>query len=183
MGVVTASLGLETKHSNHLGWALLLAGTAFTTIGCVYLGSLFIRDGGKQAERDRSLWLPALIVLVISLVTPLEYLFLPTVLPRSDLAQDIGLILFAGGLASYLVSSRLHGQQAAPVKRPTGRSMQSIAAMVSIFQSILPASLLLMMLGLGIGYSSLTGLFILLLLVLFVYFRGKMDHHKYSPAK
>lgn len=40
IGVLTASLGLETKHINHLGWALLLAGIGYTTAGCLYLGAM-----------------------------------------------------------------------------------------------------------------------------------------------
>lgn len=181
IGVLTACLGLETKYSNHLGWALLLAGTAFTTVGCLYLGALFFRDGGKQPVRDRSLWPPILGVLVISLVTPLEYLYLPGVLPRSDFAQDAGLILFSGGLITYLLSL----QPAEPEKPRTNQSLPKEVTVLTAFshlsRSTLLAGLLLMMFGLGIGYSSLLGLSILFLLVLVDLPRWvKMDHHRLS---
>ena len=103
-GLITACLGLETCHSNHLGWALLFAGTGFTTVGCLSLGVLFLQKNVTELHADRTLWLPCFAALVVSLITPLEYLYLPSVLPRSDHAQDIGVILCAGGLAFYLLS-------------------------------------------------------------------------------
>ena len=77
ISVVTACLGLETQHSNHLGWALLFSGTAFCAVGCLVLGVLFLKDRKDDQPDDRSLWLPTTGVLIISLITPLEYLYLP----------------------------------------------------------------------------------------------------------
>ncbi len=165
-GVVTACFGLETQHSNHLGWALLLTGTGLTALGCIYLGALFLRsNGGESQPRDPSLWLPILGALIISLVTPLEYLFLPPILPRSDHAQDIGLILCAGGLAFYLLSLHAAEPRAGLANR-TPEAALSFSPLLRMVLRPISASLLLFALGLGIGYSSLIGLSITLLMVL-----------------
>ena len=162
IGVITACLGLETQHSNHLGWALLFSGAAFTTVGCLYLGPMFIQTRPGPEPKDRSLWLPALGALIISLVTPLEYRFLPPVLPRSDHLQDIGIILFAGGLAFYLLSL----QSAEPWHIPIFKDARKFTTIDRIVLCPISASLLLFVFGLGIGYSSLMGLLVIFVLVL-----------------
>ena len=165
-GVISACLGLETQHSNHLGWALLFAGTAFTAIGCIYLAALFIAAGKAQPPGDRSLWLPALGVLIIGLVTPMEYLFLPPVLPRSDHAQDVGLILAAGGLVFYLLALQSLEPWQISGQRPAFHGLRSFSAILMMILCPIPASLLLFVFGLGIGYSSWIGLLVIFVLVL-----------------
>ncbi len=54
-GLISACLGLETRHSNHLGWALLFAGTGFTTFGCLSLGMLFLQVTAVEQPADRRL--------------------------------------------------------------------------------------------------------------------------------
>jgi len=161
-GVITACLGLETQHSNHLGWALLFSGAAFTTVGCLYLGALFIQPKPEPEPHDRSLWLPTLGALIICLITPLEYRFLPPVLPRSDHAQDIGMILFAGGLAFYLLS--LHAAE--PWRCSQCKDSRKFTTIYRIALCPISARLLLFVFGLGIGYSSLMGLLVIFVLVL-----------------
>ncbi len=167
ISVVSACLGLETQRSNHLGWALLFAGTVFCTSGAITLGILSLQDSAKRQPRDRSPWLPLFSVLALSLVTPLEYLYLEPTLARSDYLQDIGLILFAGGLSFYLLM----------LKEPKTGTMPKTASsthcghLLKIIQwAFHPgfASLALLALGLSIGYSSLIGL----LMVFFLLFPG-----------
>ncbi len=165
-GVITACLGLETQHSNHLGWALLFAGAAFTTIGSIYLGALCLQPQGDTQPRDRSLWLPGLGALIISLVTPLEYLFLPPVLPRGDHQQDIGLILDAGGLAFYLLSLRSDKPWKATFQTLAFLDSRSFSTILRMVLCPISASLLLFVLGLGIGYSSWIGLLLIFVFVL-----------------
>jgi hypothetical protein len=171
-GLITACLGLETHHSNHLGWALLFAGTGFITISCLSFGVLFLQTADAGQKADRSLWLPCFAALMISLIAPLEYLYLPSVLPRSDHAQDIGLILFAGGLAFYLLSlqSKKPWQPIGPVsRRRRGPLLSTLLCPIS-------ASLLLFGLGLGIGFSSCSAL----LMNLFLLFPGLL--HRMSVS-
>ncbi len=179
ISVISACLGLETQHNNHLGWALLFAGTAFSASGAITLGILFLQDTAKGLPRDRSLWLPIFSVLAMSLVTPLEYLYLPPTLARNDHLQDIGMILFAGGLSFYLLALGTQAEKPAQKPKlpptPTGRRLRILhwASRPGF------ASLILLALGLSIGYSSLIGLLMVVFLVLpgLVLWMRSKDHH------
>jgi integral membrane sensor domain MASE1 len=156
--VVSACLGLETQRSNHLGWALLIAGIAFIAFGSITLAIMFVNEAREKPAPGRSLWLPVLGVLLISLVAPLEYLYVPPILERSHLVQDFGLILFVCGFCFILLM--IHSGRAAYT---TDRLSTGIIQWVwrPAF-----ASLMLFALGLSIGYSSLVGLLVAFLLVL-----------------
>jgi protein-S-isoprenylcysteine O-methyltransferase Ste14 len=175
-GVLTACLGLETKQTNHLGWVLLFGGAAFSAIGAISLGILAFQEAGDQRTVDRSLWLPLFGVLAISLVTPLEYLFLSPLVSRSDHLEDTGLILCAGGLCFYLLLLHRHDRQMSEegftwrtVSRPWTGVMRWICR--PIF-----ATLALTALGISIGYASWIGLLIAGLLVIpGLVYRMKME--------
>jgi protein-S-isoprenylcysteine O-methyltransferase Ste14 len=156
--VVSACLGLETQHSNHLGWALLFTATIFCASSAISLGILFIHDTTRGKPRDRSLWLPTFGVLAMSLVTPLEYLYMSPTLARNDYLQDLGLILFAGGLSFYLLilgsPTAGNSQRHDPLPKYTHR--HPLALRWACHPGF--ASLMLFALGLSIGYSSLIGL-------------------------
>lgn len=169
-GIVCACLGLETKHSNHLGWALLLAATAFIVIGCIQLGTLLRPGEGSRQKTERSLWLPWIGVLLVSLVTPLEFMFMPAVLPRSDATQDLGLIFFAGGLIFSLFTFHSAQPGYAPFHTPNPAQPQPAFplghALVRTLLTPAAVSLLLLVIGLGIGYSSFLGILLLFFMVL-----------------
>lgn len=166
--LVSACLGLETAHSNCLGWALLLAGTGFIATGCISLGILSVQGRGDYKESDRSLLLPCFSALAISLITPLEYLYLPSVLPRTECAQDIGLILCAGALAFYLLSLQSNSLR----QRFHNIHNRKRLSLLSTVLYPISASLLLFGLGLGIGFSSWSGLLVSLILL----FPGLLYH-------
>ena len=167
--VVCACLGLETMHSNHLGWALLFASTAFISVGCIRLGTLFFNNEGCQSKGNFLLWLPYIGVLSICLLTPLEYLFLPPVLPRSDYTQDVGLVLFFGGIVMVLLSLKDSDSQRMtfPYRQANTARLadQSTNTLARRFLCPAAVGLLLLVSGLGVGYSSLFGLLLLLLMV------------------
>ncbi len=160
-GLISACLGLETSHSNHLGWALLFAGTGLTAIGCISLGILFVQAGEDQKNTDRSLWLPCFSALVICLITPIEYLYLPSDLPHSERAQDIGMILLAGALAFYILSL----QSKKPWRQSESARGRKQLTLLSTLVCPISASLLLFGIGLGVGYSSWIGLLLSLVLL------------------
>lgn len=170
VGIVTAllaaCLGLETRHDNHLGWVLLFSGMAFIAIGCIYLGMFFVQEEKVPISRGRSLWLPSAGILLICLVTPLEYLCMPPFLPRVDLSQDIGLILFAGGLAFYLLSLRSASLWNVPTEQAFFGGSRFVSTLQFMLRCPTTASLLLFGVALSIGYSSLLGLLVFLLIVL-----------------
>ncbi len=162
ISVLSACLGLETKHSNHLGWALLFTGIIFSACGAITLGILFLREKSEGKKRDHSLWLPIFSVFALSLVTPLEYLYMTPILARNDYLQDIGLILFAGGLCFYLLM--LSTPAPSDNSSPSVERLQTGA--IHWFCHPGFACLILLALGLSIGYSSLIGLLIIFVFVL-----------------
>ncbi len=168
ISVISACLGLETHHNNHLGWALLFTATIFCASGAITLGILFFQDTSKGLPGDRSLWLPVLSVLAMSLVTPLEYLYLPITLARNDHLQDIGLILFAGGLSFYLLMIGTQAEKPVLKPNPNIPSKSTGLSQRIINWACRPgfASLALVALGLSIGYSSMIGLLMAVFVVL-----------------
>jgi protein-S-isoprenylcysteine O-methyltransferase Ste14 len=93
-----AALGLVTRVNNHLGWVLLSLAGIFCIVGLFYLSLPKHRKSIEVELKNRSLWLLATGFLVILIIPPLEYLFLNSILPRSDFMQEVGLILFGAGL-------------------------------------------------------------------------------------
>lgn len=94
----TAALGLQTRDNNHLGWVLLLLGGIFCVVGLLYLSFAKYRENIEVELKDRSLWLLTPGFLVILIISPLEYLYLKSILPRTDFMQEVGLVLFGAGL-------------------------------------------------------------------------------------
>jgi protein-S-isoprenylcysteine O-methyltransferase Ste14 len=174
LSICLALLGLETLRSNMLGWFLLLLGIAYPAGGVIYH---FIRHepfwksaaGGqvvRQEKGDRSFWAILPGFLVVFFAPPVEWLFLPTLLPRSIEIQIAGLtlILAAVGLRVW---ARLHirGLYSGHVEIQTGhRLVQS--GPYRLVRHPGYSGFVLMALGLAVGYSSWIGLAAILLLLL-----------------
>ncbi len=165
-GVVVASLALESLPANRLGWAVLLCGTVFSALGSIRLGILFQNEPRQKDKGDPSSLLPAYGVIVLSLITQLEYLYIAPVLPRNAVVQYIGLTLFFGGMCVSLlpyIYSRKESSPRAAVGRQSGRFL---ARPILWLGRPFFAGILLSSLGLSIGFSSLLGISIVFLLIL-----------------
>ncbi len=125
ISVISACLGLETHHNNHLGWALLFTATIFCASGAITLA-------------------------------------------RNDHLQDIGLILFAGGLSFYLLMIGTQAEKPVLKPNPNIPSKSTGLSQRIINWACRPgfASLALVALGLSIGYSSMIGLLMAVFVVL-----------------
>ena len=174
LAICLALLGLETLARNIMGWFLLVLGIAYPAGGVIYY---FIRHepfwksaaGGQvvRAEKsDRSFWaiLPGLLVAFFA--PPVEWVFLPAILPRSSAMQIAGwaLILAAVGLRIW---ARLHirGLYSGRVEIQAGhRLVQS--GPYRLIRHPGYSGLLLMALGVVVGYSSWIGLAAILVLLL-----------------
>lgn len=164
--LVIACLGLETCVSNPLGWVLFFAGVGLCVAGSLALAASTHPRSGPTAAPDRSLWLFAAGLLVIGLVAPLEYLYLPASLPRTVLMQEAGLVLCGAGLlirlwALYLLKWRIardaHGWAEARLMRAGADQIMRYPGYVGLG---------LLGLGLGVGFASLIGLLVWGLLLL-----------------
>ena len=166
ISLAVAALGLETRADNHLGWVLLLAGVGSCLTGTFILAIAHYRQKIQAQSVDRALWLILPGVVLAALIPPLEYLYVPAILPRTILIQEAGLILVITGLLvgfrSYFLLEwwDVGDNQAMLDKHLTRHGMYRLIRFPAY------VGLGLIVLGLCLGYSSLAGLIAAFLLLL-----------------
>lgn len=166
LSILLALLGLETLGSNSLGWFLLVLGVAFPAGGVIYY---FIRRepfwrsaSGKPAvaeeKGDRSFWLILPGFLVVFFAPPLEWFFLPERLPRGPGMQIAGWILIAAALLLRVwARAHIRGLYSGHVEvQEQHHLIQS--GPYRFIRHPGYAGLLLLALGVAVGYSSWIGL-------------------------
>jgi protein-S-isoprenylcysteine O-methyltransferase Ste14 len=166
LAIFLALLGLETLRVNFLGWFLLVFGIAYPAGAVIYY---FIRRepfwrsaGGGEAVRqesgDLSLWLILPGFLSVFFAPPLEWQYLPALLPRSLWLQIAGLALILAALGLRLwARAHIRGLYSGHVEVQAGhRLVQS--GPYRFVRHPGYTGFLLMALGLALGYSSWIGL-------------------------
>jgi protein-S-isoprenylcysteine O-methyltransferase Ste14 len=167
LAVLLGCLGVETSFRNLLGWFLIFVGIGYGAGSVIYLWIRGDRAGivGEEVG-ERSFWLiiPAFVAAFFG--PPLEYLYLPTVLPRSATMQAVGLTIIVAGLL-LRVWTRLSLRQLyiGHVQVTEGHCLVQIGPYHYIRHPGY-AGFVLMTLGLAVGYSSLVGLLSIALLLL-----------------
>jgi protein-S-isoprenylcysteine O-methyltransferase Ste14 len=153
-------LGYGTLQDNILGWFLLVVGVlypAVVVINYVFLHRPFWKfmgsaRGDREEKGDRTFWLALPGLLGVFFAPPLEWVYLPAVLPRAPWMQAAGLalVLAAAGLRFWArAGARL-------VQNGPYRYVRHPAY----------TSLVLAALGVALGYSSWIGLAAVLVLLL-----------------
>ncbi len=100
LALALACLGIETLQKNLLGWVLLLVGVGYVVGWPIYLWRNTAQPAAAREEAgDRSFWIILPGMIVVFFAPPIEYLYLPETLPRSDWLEWIGLGLVATGVA------------------------------------------------------------------------------------
>jgi len=174
LAILLALLGLETLHSNLLGWFLLLTGIVYTVgIGIdgytrkeEFWGAKQSGDNSQEEQGDLSFWPIALGIMVVFFLSPLEYLYFATFQPRTAWMEVIGVGLVLLGSALFVWARRTLGRHYSghvSVKKEQ-ELMQS--GPYRIIRHPAYAGYLLMALGLALGYSSLLGFVSSLLILL-----------------
>lgn len=174
LAFVIAWLGWATVQTNLLGWFLLLVGGAYL-IGVVivywYRKERFWgpRAGGailKEEDRDASFWWIVIGMIAAFFLPPLEYLYLPAVLPRQNWMEVIGLILILLGSALFIWARRTLGKfYSGHVSVVEGQPLVQSGPYRYIRHPAY-AGYLLMAFGIACGYSSLSGFIVTSLLLL-----------------
>src|SRR3990172_3889337 len=167
-------LGWATAQTNLLGWFLLLVGAAYL-VGVVivywfrkerFWGP---RAGGammKEENTDRSFWLIVIGMIAVFFMPPIEYLFLPAVLPRVEWVQVTGLTLIVFGSALFIWARRALGKfYSGHVSVGEGQPLVQNGPYRFILYPAY-AGFMLIALGISLGYSSLAGLAAILFLLL-----------------
>jgi protein-S-isoprenylcysteine O-methyltransferase Ste14 len=174
LALCLALLGLETLRTNLLGWFLLAFGVAYLAGGVI---SYFIRHKpfwnaahpGKTATQekgDRSFWAILPGFLVVFFASPLEWIYLPTFLPRILWTQITGLILILSSVGLHIwARAHIRGLYSGHVEVQADHRLVQSGPYRSIRHPGY-AGFLVMALGLAIGYSSWIGLAAILVLFL-----------------
>jgi protein-S-isoprenylcysteine O-methyltransferase Ste14 len=174
LSLCLALLGLETLASNSLGWFLLVLGVAYPAGAVIYS---FIRRepfwrsaGGRPAvaeeKGDRSFWLILPGFLAAFFTPPLEWFCLPERLPRGPGMQIAGWILIAAALL-LRVWARVHirGLYSGHVEVQEQHQLVR-SGPYRFIRHPGYAGLLLLALGVAVGYASWIGLAAIPLLLL-----------------
>ena len=169
-----ALIGLETMSNNILGWFLLLFGIAYPAGGVIYY---FIRrepfwkashNGtlSREEKGDASFWLILPGFLIAFFAPPHEWMFMTAILPRTVPFQIAGLVLILFAIA-LLIWARAHirGQYSGHVEVQAGHYLVT-SGPYRFIRHPSYCGLLLMSLGVVVGYVSWIGLAGLALLLL-----------------
>jgi protein-S-isoprenylcysteine O-methyltransferase Ste14 len=158
LALFLALLALETTSTNFLGWFLFAASIAYGAGGVIYLWRSREEDTRRTERGNQSFWriLPGFTAIFFA--PPLEFLFLPAILPRGIGMELAGLVIILTGLALRAWT------------RTTSGGMYSGYLRVKIGQVLVTdgpyrfvrhpgyTGFIIMGIGLCIGYSSLIGL-------------------------
>ena len=174
LSICLALLGLETLGSNILGWFLLVLGIAYPAGGVIYY---FVRrepfwksagrgEAAREEKGDRSFWAILPGFLVVFFAPPIEWMYLPAVLPRTLWMQIAGLVLILAAVALRIwTRAHLRGLYSGHVEVQVGHRLVQSGPYLFVRHPGY-TGFLLMTLGVAIGYSSLIGLAAVLVLLL-----------------
>jgi protein-S-isoprenylcysteine O-methyltransferase Ste14 len=174
LAILLALLGVESIHTNPLGWFLLLVGVSYTA-GLVIVYHIrkerfwdsTVSGATTQEEHgDRSYWLITAGMLAGFYLPPVEYLYLSNVLPRTHWMVISGLGLVILGVVLFIWARRsLRANYSGHVSVKSGQILVQ-SGPYRVIRHPAYAGYLLMALGLSLGYSSLAGLASVLVLLL-----------------
>jgi protein-S-isoprenylcysteine O-methyltransferase Ste14 len=166
LAICLALLGLETLRTNLHGWFLLFLGVAYPAGAVIHY---FIRrvpfwksaHSGEvvlEEKGDRSFWVILPSFLIAFFAPPLEWFYLPAVLPRMFWIQIAGAILILGAIGMRVwARAHIRGLYSGHVEVQTGHRLVKEGP-YRLVRHPGYTGFVLMALGLAIGYSSLIGL-------------------------
>jgi protein-S-isoprenylcysteine O-methyltransferase Ste14 len=174
LSICLALLGLDTLGRNFLGWFLLVLGVAYPAGGVIYY---FIRrepfwastrstEVIQEEKGDRSFWFILPGFLAVFFAPPLEWMYLPPVIPRLFWMQVAGLVLILLAVALRMWA-RVHIRDlySGHVEVQVGHHLVQ-SGPYRFIRHPGYTGFLLVALGLVIGYSSWIGLAALPILLL-----------------
>jgi protein-S-isoprenylcysteine O-methyltransferase Ste14 len=164
--LVSACMGLMTQDSNHLGSALLYSSLVCFAAGSYYLFLSRKRTGRERGPTDKSLRMILPGIMMVGLLSPVEFLVQDANDSSGSLPQDIGSILFcAGALLGIWSRCILEWWDLGDNSWESDPRLKRLGA-YQILRFPGFAGLFLMALGISVGYSSTIGVLSVLLLLL-----------------
>lgn len=174
LSVLLACLGWMTLPVNMMGGFLLLTGVVY------FLGILIVywirkvpfwnpKNGGiasYEEKGDLSFWLILPGMIASSFLSPVEFLYLPVWIARNLLMQTAGLLLVGISVALFIWARRsTRGNYSGHLMTTANQELVQ-SGPYRFVRHPAYAAYLLMSLGVGLGYSSLIGIFSVLILLL-----------------
>jgi protein-S-isoprenylcysteine O-methyltransferase Ste14 len=159
LAILLALLALETTPTNFLGWFLLAISIAYGAGGVIYLWRSRDEEGVRRTETgNRSFWwiLPGFVAIFFA--PPVEFLFLPALLPRSLGMELAGLVIIMLGLAIRIWTRMTIGGMYSGYLRVKVGHVLVTDGPYRLVRHPGYTGFVIMALGLCIGYSSLIGL-------------------------
>ncbi len=163
-GIFSATLGYETRTANLIGWVLLVIGILSVAGGSVTLGVSMVRKSIRLDQCDKALWLLLPGVILVGLGSPLEFLYLPALLPRTHNFQAIGLAVCILGILVAFAAGDVPGRVRRFFSAP--EFVNTDHELTETGNTLLNSGLSVAALGIGLGFSSWIGLAASLLLII-----------------
>lgn len=159
LALVLGCLAFETTMTNYLGWFLLAVGIAYCAGGAFYIWQNMSQDvTGRAEDGDRSFWFLLPGILGVFFTPPLEYLFLPARLPRTITMELIGLLVILLGISLLIWARHALGGSFSLYLRVKPHPCLIEKGPYRFIRHPGYAGLVLIAIGLSIGYSSLIGI-------------------------
>ena len=174
LAVLLVFLGIETLHTNILGWFLILTGIVYTA-GIVidayvrkeeFWGTKQSVDNLQEERGDLSFWPIALGIMVVFFLSPLEYLYFATFQLRTAWMEATGVGLVLLGSTLFVWARRTLGRHYSGHVSVKKEQELVQSGPYHIVRHPAYAGYLFMALGLALGYSSLLGFVSILLILL-----------------
>jgi protein-S-isoprenylcysteine O-methyltransferase Ste14 len=167
LALVLALLALETITTNFLGWFLFATSVAYGAGGMIYFWRTREAEGTRRTEPGyRSFWwiLPGFIAIFFA--PPLEYIFLPALLPRGIGMELAGLVIILTGLSIRAwTRMTLGGMYSGYLRVTVGHVLVTDGPYLFVRHPGY-TGFVIMAIGLCIGYASLIGLAVISVLLL-----------------
>lgn len=183
LATLLALLGIKTFPSNPLGWFLLLVGVVYT-VGVVivfifrkdqFWDSSLEGEPSYEERGDRSLWFISLGMIAVFYLSPVEYIWMPSSLPRTAWMGYSGLGLVTLGAVLFVWARRVLGvYYSGHLSVKTGQALVQ-SGPYHLIRHPAYKGYLLMALGISLGYSSLAGLVSVLVLLVMLIYRIKLE--------
>ncbi|OGO60307.1 MAG: hypothetical protein A2032_02665 [Chloroflexi bacterium RBG_19FT_COMBO_49_13] len=156
---VLGYLGFITYQHNLTGWFLILTAFSYGLGGPYLLWSHMKKEAITRQERqDRSFWLILPGFLVVFYASPIEYIFLPGIIPHTPALQIIGLALIVASLLLFgWARLALKSFYSGRLRVKDGHMLVQHGP-YHIIRHPAYAAYIIMSLGITIGFSSLIGL-------------------------